>query len=231
MILIYCGGGNRRFADIAISAGFRYGSCLPETVYYPLYMADQDWKKPNRPAYMTALAQHKPEVATVLDWEEDDQLPEVLSWAEDAAAFVQSAIIIIPKVAGEVYRIPPTVGGKRIILGYSVPTRYGQTPCLPEEFTGRQVHLLGGSPHRQMAYWHTFQGLGIEVVSADGNMAQKMSKLGKVWNWDTPKMVSKNRYWPSQVEQDGQKWGKDVIYEVWRRSCQNIFQAWENLKK
>ena len=47
-ILIYCGGGNRRFADIAIDSGFRFGSCLPETVYHPLYMADQDWKKPNR---------------------------------------------------------------------------------------------------------------------------------------------------------------------------------------
>lgn len=228
--LIYCGGGNRRFADIAIAAGFRFGSCLPETVYHPLYFADQDWKRPNRAAYMAALAQHRPAVATVLDWESEEQLPTVLEWAEEAATFTQS-IIIIPKVLWAVNMIPPTLCGKPIVLGFSVPTKYGGTPCQPWEFAGRRVHLLGGSPHRQMAYWRTFQGFGAEVVSADGNMAQKMSQRNKVWTWDTAKSISEHRYWPALAELNGEKWGEGAPYEAWRRSCQNIAAAWRDLGK
>ena len=78
MELIYCAAGNRRFAEIATSHGFRYGAQLPGTVYTdvaPLYFADQDWKEPNRDKYMSALAQHRPHMATVLDWEREEQLP------------------------------------------------------------------------------------------------------------------------------------------------------------
>ena len=67
--LIYCGGGNSRFYDIATAAGFKYGSRLPDTIYGPLYFADQDWKQPNRDKYMAGLAEHKPYMASVLDLE------------------------------------------------------------------------------------------------------------------------------------------------------------------
>jgi hypothetical protein len=97
--LIYCAGGNRRFAQIAIDAGYKFGSQLPNTIYHPIYFADQDWKRPNRATYMAMLAQHRPTMATVLDWERDEQLPEVLDWAEEAAQYV-AQVLIIPKVIG-----------------------------------------------------------------------------------------------------------------------------------
>ena len=55
--LVYCAGGNARFAQIAIDAGYKYGARLPATVYHPVYFADQDWHAPDRARYMAALAQ------------------------------------------------------------------------------------------------------------------------------------------------------------------------------
>ena len=98
--LIYCAGRNRKLAEIALRHGFTYGAQLPATVYYPPQFADQDWNHPNFEAYMRALETHRPRIATVLDWEREDQLPEVLRWAEAAAKFGSETIIIIPEVTG-----------------------------------------------------------------------------------------------------------------------------------
>lgn len=88
-----------------MDAGFLLGSQLPETVYYPIHFADQDWKAPNRERYMVALAEHRPHMASVLDLEHESQLDEVLGWAEDAARFVQ-VVMIIPKAFGIIERLP-----------------------------------------------------------------------------------------------------------------------------
>ena len=78
--LIYCAGGNKRMAQIAIDAGFEYGARLPARgLHHPIRFADQDWKNPDRVRYMAELEKHKPAMATVLDWEQEGQLGEVLS--------------------------------------------------------------------------------------------------------------------------------------------------------
>lgn len=221
--LIYCANGNERFAQIAIDAGFTYGAQLPGTVYFPPEFVDQDWKQPNRTAYMAALAQHRPRMATVLDWEHDEQLAEVLDWAEEAAQYVET-VIIIPKVINGVRRIPTQIGGVPVRLGYSVPTKHGGTAVPVWEFGRREVHLLGGSPHAQKriaAY--------LNVASVDGNIAQKLALR---WNmfYDPLKQTS-HAYWAYMADFDGQLWGNggdsaDAPYEAFRRSCQNIAAYW-----
>ena len=38
---------------------------------------------------------------------------------------------------------------------------------------------------------------------------------------------AKDRYWPQLQEADGgATWGKDAPYEAFRRSCENILNAW-----
>jgi hypothetical protein len=205
--IIYCANGNRRFAQIAIEAGMTYGAQLPGTVYFRPEFADQDWKKPNRAAYMAALARHQPRMATVIDWERADQLPDVLSWAEEAAQYVET-VIIIPKVLGGIPRLPRRIGGAAVRLGYSVPTAYGGTELPLWEFAGWPVHLLGGSPHRQLHVAHY-----LEVVSADGNYAnRKATQFCEYWNGA--------RWLPVRPVQE------DAPYEAFRRSCKNIMAAW-----
>ena len=219
--LIFCGGKTPRFCEIAMDAGYQYGAQLPCTVYAPLYFADQDWKRPNRLAYMAALARHRPIMASVVDWERIEQLPEVLSWAEEAAKWVKT-VMIIPKVQNGVQLLPRAIGGKPVRLGYSVPTKFAGTELMLSEFVGWPIHLLGGSPGAQM---HLAQYL--DVLSADGNMAMKMANRGLYW---LPGRSAYANRWVSLKEIDGKRWNGDGNHEAFRRSCANIMAAWRKTK-
>ena len=219
--LIYCAGKNKTFSDIALAAGYKLGAQVPCTVYHDLYFCDQDWKRPNRERYMQALAQHKPAMATVLDLEHPGQRAEVLAWAEDAAQYVDR-VLIIPKYSGAVDGLPRRIGKTDVILAYSVPTRFGGTEVPIWEFYGRPVHLLGGSPHAQIKLARY-----LNVVSVDGNMANKMATTrGQFWANGTA-TYAKDRYWPKLSEAGW--FGNDAIYEAFRRSCENIMAAWRNI--
>jgi len=224
--LIYCADGNARYAEIAIAAGFLYGAQLPNSVHHPVYFADQDWHHPDRSAYMTALAEHHPEIASVIDWEDRVPLSEVLGWAEDAAAYVQT-VIIIPKVVGGIPSIPSAIGGKPIRLGYAVGTKskkFKGTPVPTWEFRGRPVHLLGGSPEKQMRL-----ELYLNVVSADCNMMMKQAhERMQFWVSGTARQA-KNRFWPQLKEVGDGGITHDATYEAFGRSCVNIRAAWSKI--
>ncbi len=251
--LIYCGGGNPRFYEISKAAGFEYGARLPDTVYGPLHFADQNYHTPNREKYMAALAKHKPVIASVLDLESEDQLPEVLSWAEEAAQYVQR-IMLIPKVFSIIPQLPTRINNTEVILGYSVPTKYGGTEVPIWEFTGWPVHLLGGSPHMQIklaGYTLDYSGgrgkfsryelpsvtvfdTG-QVISIDGNMTNLMATQHcQFWTPGTA-CNANNRFWPTLREaNDGVTWGDgsataDAPYEAFKRSCKNIMETWQKL--
>lgn len=222
--LYYCAAKNKRFAEIAIAGGFDYGAQLPNTVYFAPQFVDQDWKHPNFDAYTHTLRTAKPRVASVLDWEYEYQLPEVLTWAEEAAASVDT-VIIIPKVIGGIARVPEQIGGKPMRLGYSVPTKFGGTVVPLQEFGKRPVHLLGGSPHKQMR----LSRLGLNVVSADGNFIQKMAVEHTAFWWPGD-AKAKNRYFPQLQEIDG--WiGEGAPYEAFARSVENVMCAWKQLER
>ena len=149
-ILIYCAGKNKRLDTIAMDAGLKLGIQLPSTVihFWPFFV-DQNWKKPNRTKYIQSVQSIKPTMATVIDIESPTQFNEALSWAEEIASSVEY-IIMIPKISGIIQDIPYSIHGAQVILGYSVPTKYGATSVPLWEFKDRHVHLLGGSPKRQI---------------------------------------------------------------------------------
>lgn len=209
--LIYCADGNPRFAKIAIEQGFTYGAQLPNSVAFPPQFVDQNWRDPNREAYMKALVEYKPRLATVLDWERDEQLSEVLSWAEEAAGHVSEAVIIIPKVMGGIPQIPETIGGKPVRLGYSVPTSFAGTELPLWEFGQRPVHLLGGNPKRQLEISRY-----LNTQSADSNYAVLIAQHGK--------------HWTLQREIKWQVWVDDGLYHAFRLSCINIKAAWNGCR-
>lgn len=213
--LIYCADGNRRFAEIALRAGFLYGARLPARgLPFVPWFADQDWKRPDRARYMSELAKHRPVMASVLDLETFEQLPEVLGWAEDAAKHVER-VMIIPKAHGIISHLPRRIAGADVVLGYSVPTRYGGTEVATWEFAGWSVHLLGGSPHAQMRLAHY-----LNVVSADGNYHQLMaSRYCEVWQ---------NGRW-YELNELRPHVDTDAIYTAFEMSCINIMQSWSRL--
>jgi hypothetical protein len=228
MKLIFCLGDNRKYPALARSYGWHIGARLPCTLYpeyFPLAFADQEWTKFDglKPggekydkhfrAYVAFVALHHPAMASVVDWEEGRGLDEVLMWAEAVAPHIER-VMIIPKIPGEIDRIPPMVGDRPVVLGVSIPTRHGATSCLPIEFAGRPVHLLGGSIRQQLAWAATLTGLGCEVVSADGNSFHKAAGRGTFWS--------------------GEKWvnegaGAVTTEEALRRSLENIPHTWARI--
>lgn len=202
--LIYCAAGNRRFAEIALRHGYRYGAQLPNKVYFPPAFMDQDFKGYNkardddhrtnlRAAYFSEMECYRPRLATVLDWERDDQLPEILSWAEQAAQFVTEAVIIIPKVVGGITRLPRFINGKQVRLGYSSPTSFAGTPVSLNEFSGWPIHCLGGSVAEQLRISRE-----ADVISADGNFIQRLAL--PTCQFYCPAIRGKNRMWPNLRE-------------------------------
>jgi hypothetical protein len=240
--LIYCADGDPEMAAIAVHYEFTYGARLPATVYQVPEFVDQDFKNPSRERYMVALAKYRPRLATVLDWDKPGRLPEVLAWAEEAAPFV-GTLIIVPKVRGGVAQIPPKVGGRPVRLGFSYPTGYaGADWCILYEMVGwpHGVHILGGSPHGVLAL---AQGIfkppwrrnnqpdlflaALDVRSADGNMILKMAtKFCAFWD---PEKRTRRGPWPSLKEYDGAEWDGNGPAEAFERSCRNYMRAWRGL--
>ena len=183
----------------------------------PLYMADQDWRKPDRGKYMAALAKHRPMIATVLDLEDEAQLPAVLSWAEEAVQYVGEAVIVIPKVPGIVPRLPREIGGKEVRLGYSVPTGHGASPLGLWEFAGRSVHLLGGLPQKQYEVWQYLRGIS-DVRSLDGNSHKRLAGMRLYWERQPNGQVK------HIAMADGIDGGVDRCFKI---SCANILSAWD----
>lgn len=223
--LIYCADGNPTFARLAVRHRWTYGARLPATTYVTPYFADQDWKTPDRASYMRALALHRPACATVLDWEYEEQLPEVLCWAREAARHVTESVLIVPKVVGGIRHLPRHVGGKRVTLAYSIPTSYGGSPVPFWEHGGWPVHLLGGSPQAQMRMWRYFRRVGATVVSLDGNMAGQQARQGRTWRCLSG---PKGHWW--QLRDLGDDRARGVDTECFRRSLIEIRRTWLGIR-
>lgn len=219
--LIMCAGKNKRYAESALKYGWLYGAQLPCTIYAPVWFVDQNWRKPDREKYMQALAKHKPTMATVIDLERYDQFEEVMDWAEEASRYAKY-IVIIPKIFSIIDDIPERINTSKIIVGYSVPTKFGGSSVPLWEFRDRPVHLLGGSPHKQMELFHY-----LNVFSADGNMASKMAtKFVSFWS----KKKGKTGHWV-QLQEIGRGDEQGAPYTAFEMSMQNIMEAWQQFKR
>jgi hypothetical protein len=184
-----------------------------------VFFADQDWRHPDRRRYIAALEEHRPVMATVLDLEREDQFDEVLAWAEDAARIVQT-VVIIPKCFGIIDHIPKCIGTAQVVLGYSVPTKHGGTAVPIWEFGRRPVHLLGGSPQKQMEL-----AMYLNVVSADGNMASKMATTRASF-WRRAKGLK--GHWVT-LREIGRGDEHDAPYTAFEMSMRNIMEEWKGL--
>ena len=165
-------------------------------------------------------------------------------WAEEAAQYAES-VVIIPKVSGVIDRLPRRIGKARIVLGYSVPTRYGGTNVPLWEFNGWPIHLLGGSPEMQFALYALFSGTppptwlprkaarfyernrmfmapGADVVSMDGNMASKLAtQRASFWRREP----GVKGHWVN-LREVGPGVEHDAPYAAFELSMQNIAAEW-----
>ena len=241
--VIYCAGGNKKFAAIAMDCGFVYGAQLPGTVYFAPEFVDQNWKSPDLEKYVEAVSSHMPRIATVLDWERWDQLGTAIDWAYAIAPYVREAVVIIPKVktarSGWQNYIPKSIDGLEVRLGYSVKTKYGGTPIHLTQFLDWPIHLLGGNPLIQARIAGLFRDDNclvdapkLNVVSIDGNYHQRMAvRHNRFFIPNGSAQYARDRFWPTLKEFYSQKWGDgssraDAPYKAFSNSCKTIKAMW-----
>ena len=219
MDLIYCSGGNPLLSQIAYEEGYLLGFRSDANMggyACPVSFIDIDYKKPNWKRHLEIVQRYHPKYATVPDLSEQevsqDDVARALAQAEQLQPHCE-IVLIVPKLSGQIAMLP-----QDIAIGYSVPSGYGGAQYPSWELSGRRVHLLGGSPRKQMqAYLHL--SAMAEVMSADGNYAHGQAiKYAMYWQkhqW---------RYHPEKGTG-----GKDLYQECWRWSCHNLMAAWKQI--
>lgn len=199
--------------EIALAHGFGYG-CRSDDyrALAPLVFADLNWKAPDWVRHAAFVEKHRPQFAVAPDVLALDDLTATVRYAERLAQWAER-IIIVPKIAGMMEALS-AAREPWMVIGYSVPTAYGGADALLMwEMAGWPVHLLGGTPQKQMLLAHY-----LNVVSADGNAASGAARHGVYWS--AGHWVTRDRNLPK---------GPDLPYRAFERSCSNIVQAWQVL--
>lgn len=151
----------------------------------PILFMDNEWHGYDHAHHLKVLAEFHPKYATVRDIVTEAQakefgvefysVAETLRMAEEVAQHCER-VILIPKYDC-LEQLPRTIGGKQVVLGYSVESSYGGTDIPPSRFKGWPVHLLGGPWKKQRALLNL---LGDDVVSLDNNNLLKISQFGAI---------------------------------------------------
>jgi len=138
---------------------------------------DMHWEDPDFPAHLKACKRHRPKYAVAGDYD-GENFERVHDRARQLRECVGN-VIVVPHSPGEVPRVP-----EWCVVGYSSPSEYAGTTAPVWEYRGRDVHILGGTPHQQL---EILAYLGDDVVSLDCNSHHKAATIGaKAWYSESP---------------------------------------------
>lgn len=134
---------------------------------------DIHWEDPDRDTLLAKTIQHEPQYVVAGDYDGDNH-EEINDFAEQLSQFATN-VIIVPHEPGEVAKVPEWA-----VVGYSTPTSYAGTDAPIWEYTGRDVHILGGTmPQIKTVMNH----LKNSIVSLDTNtMHRDATQFGEYWS-------------------------------------------------
>jgi hypothetical protein len=138
---------------------------------------DIHWRQYDFARHLRATRETRPFITVAHDVERRRDLSRVIDQAEALAEYC-SHVVIVPKarsLADDLNHLIPA----HMLLGFSVPTRYGSTPLPPECFQ-RPVHLLGGRPDVQRRLADR-----MPVVSVDCNRFTLDASFGDYFDGET----------------------------------------------
>jgi hypothetical protein len=199
---------SRRTTNIAIRYGWlpgaRYTNLRDIRNYPKIGLIDIDWKLYDFDRHLSIVKQIKPFFTVAKDIEDINQIEKIIEQSIEFLDYCEF-VVIVPKING-VIKILEEELDHRFILGYSVPTKYGNTSVERKEFRNFPVHLLGGRPDVQKILSQE-----LNVVSMDGNRLTFDAKFGDYFNGDI--------FQPHPV---------GGLYRCIEDSIININKLWEN---
>lgn len=205
VLFILCKGSQKRIKDVPYTYGMAYGTRHTETPYHQPFFVDINWKKYDWQDYCHKIAKWKPVFALVPDYESVKQRKDLYQKIRDLRSLGVLRVGCCPKFDGAVAHIPSW-----LIVCVSVPTRYAGFLPNKSELEGRKLHLLGGSPHKQLEIIKHYDNA--RVISVDGNMHTRSAWYGSYYD-------DKKNCWHYRK-------GEGRTYdETLELSCKNIMRA------
>jgi ribosomal protein S18 acetylase RimI-like enzyme len=174
--------GRRDLTEIAGEYGFLRGARLDHLGHYeandtPVDFIDLHWEDPDVEGLMEAAERHQPRYIIAGDYD-GDNIAEINERGEYLRDYAEN-VIIVPHEPGEVERVPEWA-----VVGYSTPTKYAGTDAPIWEYTGRDVHILGGKIEQ---ICEIYAHLAESVVSIDSNSWHRgATSFAKWWGKSSP---------------------------------------------
>ena len=187
------------FALDAFNLGFLTGfreDCTYQQKQYtdlelPVGMLDNDFRNPDLTRYVERFFRYEPQVGVIGDAYSVDEVEEYVAAARDIqASYPESHLVIVPKCRAAIHAIP-----EDLIVGYSrgYADKLAHEFSEPTDWRGRRVHILGGSPLKQLKMIQqltcpTLTGdPPADIVGLDWNGLHRGAQFGEFWTdrgWD-----------------------------------------------
>lgn len=178
--------------DLGFLTGFREDCSYQQQQFLhldvPVGMLDNDFRNPNLERYVNRVLEYEPRVSIIGDAHDVAEARSYVDAIRDLeASLPKTEFIVVPKCRAAIDDIPSD-----ITLGYS----RGYADLLAHEFSdpvdwrGRRVHILGGSPSKQLAVIEeltqpTLSGdPPADIVGVDWNGLHRGAQFGEFWTVD-----------------------------------------------
>ncbi len=184
------------FAIDALSLGYvtgyredcSYQHTQYETLELPVGMLDNDFRNPDLERYIERFREYEPRVGVLGDAYSIDEAREYVRAARDLqASYPESELVIVPKCCEAIDAIP-----EDLVLGY--PCGYSDQLAHefsdPADWRGRRVHILGGSPRKQVSVIEALTRPTLsgdppaDIVGLDWNGLHRGAQFGEFWSAD-----------------------------------------------
>lgn len=226
--LVFC--HRAEFCRVADQLGFRLGTRADQFDTnrtqellddgFSIDFVDNDFEEPSYERLRDIVDRTDPEYVVLPDVYDTDDVVDVVSFGEEMVAEYGVTPVVVPKIEFDYTTIPDDW-----IVGFSVPSGYGETEIPITAFTNHQVHLLGGSHTNQIEYANRAVENDVEIFSVDGNAFAKGASYGNLVNTPLSALNGEGlltgNAWDSDV--DGYTdWGQRIAqslaryYELWR---------------
>jgi len=172
--------------------GFREDCGYQQTQYQdlniPVGMLDNDFRNPDLDRFVDRFFEHEPRVGVIGDVYECDGVDDHVAAAREIqASYPEAELIIVPKSRSVIDAIP-----EDLVLGYSrgYADRLAHEFSDPADWRGRRVHILGGSPPKQLDSIRQLTRPTLtdeppaDIVGVDWNGLHRGAQFGEFWTAD-----------------------------------------------
>jgi len=187
------------FAFDALGLGFLTGfreDCTYQQQQFkalelPVGMLDNDFRNPDLDQYIERFFEHEPQVGVIGDAYGIDEVDRYVAAAREIkGSYPESDLVIVPKCRGAIHAVPDD-----LVVGYSrgYADRLAHEFSEPSDWRGRRVHILGGSPPKQLDVIKQLTRPTLtgdppaDIVGLDWNGLHRGAQFGEFWTangWD-----------------------------------------------